>query len=142
MRRLAVTACLCLLLAGCSSSESPQAALQTKMNAITQAANDKNAAELRGAVDDFLQEVRRQSANADISLTKAQDLQTIATLLLTHTSQLEEVASPTPLPSPSESPSPSPSPSPAEASPTSAPSPIIEVSSSPAGGVLSPAASP
>jgi hypothetical protein len=118
------------------------------MNAITEAANAKDAAALRSAVSDFLQEVRQQSANADITLRKAQDLQTVATRLLAEASVLEVTepsptpsAPPSPSPSPSAEPSPAPSPSPTEAAPTPSPSPIIEVSMSPAGGLFSPAAS-
>ena len=153
MRRLAVAACLSLLLSACSSTDSPKAELQTRMNAITEAANAKDAAALRAAVNDFLQEVRAQSANADITLTKAQDLQTVATRLLRNAALLEEQeASPTPAASPTEAPSPSPEPSPSEKpspspepSPTEAPpppSPIVEISTSPAAGFFSPAASP
>ncbi|MDX6198859.1 MAG: hypothetical protein QOJ79_2010 [Actinomycetota bacterium] len=148
MRALVVMSCLCVVLAGCSSSGSPQAELQNRMNAITEAANAKDAAALRSAVSDFLQEVRQQSANADITLRKAQDLQTVATRLLAEASVLEVTepsptpsAPPSPSPSPSAEPSPAPSPSPTEAAPTPSPSPIIEVSMSPAGGLFSPAAS-
>jgi hypothetical protein len=151
VRRLVAVTCLAVLLAGCSSSRSPEAELQTRMNAITEAANAKDASALRGAINDFLQEVRRQSANADITLRKAQDLQTVATRLFREASVLEQDdASPTPEPSPSESPSPSPSPSPepspspspTQAPPTTAPSPIVEVSTSPASDLSTTAASP
>lgn len=154
MRRLAVLSCL-VLLAACSTSSSPQAELQTRMNAITEAANAKDAAALRSAVNDFLSEVRQQSANADITLRKAQDLQTVATRLLAEAAVLEQSdASPPPAPSPSRepsptpppspspepSPSPTPEPSPTQASPPAEPSPIIEISTSPAGDVASPVA--
>ena len=150
MRRLAVACCFALLITGCSPSSSPRAELQTKLNAIAEAANAKDAAGLRAAVSDFLQEVQRQSANADLTTTKAQDLKTVATRLLSEASVLEESSpepspseSPSPEPSPSESPSPEPSPSPSP-SPTQAPPsvvPSVEVSASPAGGLVSPAAS-
>jgi hypothetical protein len=138
------------MLAGCTSSDSPRAALQNKMNAVVEAANAKDSAALRSAVSDFLQEVQTQSASADITATKAEALKRVATRLLQNASALDPSPSPLPSPSPSESPSPSPSPSPppspspspspTESPPPPSPSPIIEVSASPAGGVLSPAA--
>jgi hypothetical protein len=149
MRRLAVTLCLSLLVAGCSGSGSAKADLQTKMNAVTQAANAKDAAALRSAASDFLTEVQQQSANADITTTKAQDLKTVATRLLAEAATLEQASpsprptaspSPSPTPSPSPSPEPSPSPSPEPSQPPSV-VPSVEVSASPAGGLLSPAAS-
>jgi tRNA threonylcarbamoyladenosine modification (KEOPS) complex Pcc1 subunit len=147
---LAVALALSLLLAGCTSSDSPRAALQNKMNAVVEAANAKDSAALRSAVSDFLQEVQVQSANADITATKAEALKRVATRLLQNASALDPSpspepspsASPSPSPSPSPAPSPSPSPSPTEAPPPPSPSPIIVVSASPAGGVLSPAAVP
>jgi hypothetical protein len=140
--------CASLLLTGCSSNDSPRADLQNKMNAVAEAANAKDANALRAAVSDFLQEVQRQSANADITTTKAEALKRVATRLLQNASKLDPSPSPSPSPSespspspsPSPQPSPSPSPSPTEAPPSPSPSPIIEVSASPAGGVLSPAA--
>ena len=119
------------------------------MNAVTEAANAKDSAALRAAVSDFLQEVQRQSANADITTTKAEALKRVATRLLQNAGALDEPSptpspsaspSPQPSPSPSPEPSPSPSPSPTEAPPPPSPSPIVEISTSPAGGVLSPAA--
>ena len=131
MRRLAVAVCVSLMLAGCSANGSPQADLQARMNAITEAANAKDAAGLRSAVDDFLREVRQQSANNDITLRKAQDLQKVATRLAQNASALEQTEQ-----------SPSPEPSPTAAPPSAEPSPIIEISTSPAARVFSPAASP
>lgn len=153
MKRLALAAGLCLALSGCSSPASPEAELQTKMNAITTAANNLDAAALRAAADDFLALVRRQSANADITTQQAQDLQTVAARLLRNASKLEEAEpsaspssepspspQPSPSPSPSPEPSPSPSPSPTEAPPSPDPLPSVQVSASPAGGLVSPAA--
>lgn len=122
------------------------------MNAITTAANNLNAAELRTAVDDFLVTVRRQSANADITTTRAQELQTVAMQLLQNAAKLEQPSptpspsssptpspspqpSPTPVPSPTPSPRPSPTPSP----PSPAPVPSVVITTSPGGGLVSPA---
>jgi tRNA threonylcarbamoyladenosine modification (KEOPS) complex Pcc1 subunit len=131
-----------VLLAACSSSGSPKADLQTRMNAVVDAANAKDAAQLRGAVEDFLREVTAQSQNGDITSTKAQDLRTVASRLLTHAALLDEATpsaapsseppSPSPSPSPSPLPSPSPSPSPTQAPPSPSPVASIEVSTSPA----------
>jgi tRNA threonylcarbamoyladenosine modification (KEOPS) complex Pcc1 subunit len=119
MRRLLAAATAAVVLTACSSSGSPQADLQTRMNAVVNAANAKDAAQLRGAVEDFLREVTSQSQNGDITSTKAQDLRIVADRLLTHASLLDQ-PSPTPAPS---SAAPSPSPSPTSAAPSPSPTP-------------------
>jgi hypothetical protein len=143
MRRLVAASAVCLVLAGCSAS-SPKADLQTKMNAITDAANAGDAAGLRTAVGLFQQEVASQSQNADITSTQAQALRALTELVLADAALLEATSpSPTPssaAPSPSPSPTPPPSPSPAPSpspEPTKAPSPdpvpSVQVTTSPAG---------
>lgn len=77
MRRVLAAAAVCVVLAGCSSS-SPKADLQTKMNAITSAANSGDAAGVRRAVGLFEQEVASQSQNADLTSTQAQTLREMA----------------------------------------------------------------
>ena len=120
MRRLLAGVLVCVSLAGCSSGGSPKADLQTRMNAVVDAANAKDANRLRGAVEDFLREVTTQSQNGDITSTKAQDLRTVATRLLGHASLLDQTAAPSPAAS-SAAPSPSPTPGPPSPSPTEAP---------------------
>lgn len=148
MRRFAALAVGLVLVAGCSSSGSPAADLQTKINAVADAANAKDAAKLRTAAGELLQEVQSQSANGDITTTKAQDLKTVATRLLAEASVFDAASpvpspsqadSPSPEPSPSRSPrpsrSPSPSPEPTEAPSSAPPSdqpPPIVITSSPA----------
>ena len=124
MKRLARAVALLVGLAGCSAS-SPEARLQSKMNEIASAANAQNSAALRNAVQDFLQEVQAQSANADITSTKADNLRNVANQLLRDAGTLDQAS---PSPTPAESPSPSP--------------PTVEVSVSPAALKTSPAASP
>lgn len=141
MRRLAAAVVLCTALAACSSGSSPKADLQTRMNAVIDAGNSKDAAALRTAVGEFLQEVQQQSANGDITVTKAQDLRTVATRILGEASSLETTApppsppqqsSPTPSPSPTrERPSPTPSPTPVESPSSPDVAPSIGLSSSP-----------
>ncbi|GAC1443026.1 MAG: hypothetical protein NVSMB55_15410 [Mycobacteriales bacterium] len=131
-----------VLLAGCSSSGSPAADLQIRMNAVVDAANAKDAAALRTTVGELLQVVEQQSANGDITATKAQDLRTVGTRLLAEASVFEAVspapspspvvtAAPAPSPSPRPRYSPAPSPSPTEA-PTPSGLPSIGFGSSPA----------
>lgn len=146
MRRLAAALVLCAALAACSSSSSPEAVLQTKLNAVIDAGNNKDAATLRTAVGQFLLEVQKQSANGDITTTKAQDFKTVATRILNEASLLSGTPSPAASPSAQEeSPSPEPSPSPEKPSPSPSPSPVEE-SPSPEPvasiGIGSPAASP
>jgi hypothetical protein len=130
VRRLVAAVLLCAL-AACSSSGSAAADLQTKMNAVTDAANAKDAAQLRIAVSEFLQEVSAQSQNGDIPSTKAQDLRTVAARVLADASLLEDTtptaapSTPTPEASPTPSPTPKPTPTP---EPTQAPpSPTVTV---------------
>lgn len=150
MRRVAAAAVLAVVLAACSSSGSPAAELQTKMNAIATAANNRDATQVKAAVEDFLLEVSLQSRNGDITSTKADNLRTVAERVLQEADRLEssptpqatsEAPSPPPSPSPSPSPSPRPSPSPSP-SPTDnvQPStvPPIDGSSAPALGQPSP----
>ncbi len=126
MRRLAAAGVLCIALASCSSGGSPPANLQTKMNAVTDAANAKDPAALRTAVGLFLQEVSAQSQNGDITSTKAQDLRVVAERVLADAALFEQpvaVPSPSSEPSPSPLPSPQPSPSPPAVSPSPEPPP-------------------
>jgi outer membrane murein-binding lipoprotein Lpp len=146
VRRLGAAVALVLLLAGCSAS-SPKADLQSKMNAITDAANASDPAGLRAAVGQFEQEVTSQGQNADITSTQAQRLRALAELVMGDAALLEASPSPAPssaAPSPSASPSPSPSPSPTpppspSPEPTQPPSPdavpSVQVTTSP-GGLL------
>lgn len=145
MRRLAAAGLLVLALTSCAPTGSPKAELQTRMNAITEAANAKDAAALRTAVDAFLKEVAAQSQNADITSTRAQELRTVAEQVLRDAALLvdapspepsiEDSPSPEPSPTPKRSkspkPEPSPEPSPTEASPSPDPSPIVGISTSP-----------
>lgn len=133
MRRLAATLALCAALAACSAGSSPKADLQTKLNAVIDAANAKDAPGLRTAVGEFLQEVQQQSANGDITSTKAQDLRTVADRVLADASLLESQSpapapssarpSPTFVPSPTYSPPPPPTPTPQPTQPP--PSPVV-----------------
>lgn len=127
-----------VLAAGCSSSGSPAADLQTKINAVADAANAKDAAKLRTAAGELLQEVQSQSANGDITTTRAQDLKTVASRLLAEASVFD-AASPAPSPSQVESPSaePSPSPSPSRSPrPSRSPSPSPEPTKAPSPDVI------
>jgi hypothetical protein len=140
VRRFLAAAAVCVVLAGCSSS-SPKADLQTKMNAITNAANSGDAAGLRTAVGLFEQEVASQSQNADLTSTQAQTLRVLADRVLADASVLDQTSpspapsSAAPSPSPTEAPSPTPPPSPSPEptrSPSPDPVPTVVVSTSPA----------
>lgn len=148
MRRLLAALTLCSALAACSSSSSPAADLQSKMNDVVTAANNKDAAALRTAVGVFVEEVNVQSQSGDITTTKAQDLKTVADRVLADASLLEAASpapSPTSEPSPTQAPSPPPSPSPryspppqpspsaAPPSPVVVPSVVVTSNPSPAG---------
>jgi hypothetical protein len=143
VRRLAAALVLAVAVAGCSSSGSPAADLQTRMNAVTSAANSKDAARLRIAVSDFLQEVATQSQNGDITATRAQQLRDTAALVLQDASLLEQApptsappvtSQPTPVstPQPTYSPKPKPSPTPEPTQAPPSPSPIIQITTAPA----------
>ena len=121
MKRVAAGLVFAALLTSCSSS-SPAADLQSSLNAVIDAANAKDAAGLRAAAGRFEQEVAAQSANGDITATRAQDLRTVAERVLQDADQLEpsptpsapppSSAPPPPPPTPTPTPSPTPSPSP------------------------------
>lgn len=135
MRRLAAALLLSGSLVACSSSGSPAADLQTKLNAIIEAANAKDPAAVRTAVGRFQQEVAAQSANGDLTATRAQELRTVAERIANNADDLNpapapapssEAPSPTPPPSPSASPSPEPTqapPSPIVVPPITSPAP-------------------
>ena len=128
MRRLAVVLPIgALLLTGCSAE--PRAQLRGDVEAITLAANDRDADAVREEVEDLLSTLRAQVANNEIDRAKAERLRAIALRIAESAGVLEPEPSPSPVPSPTaeESPSPSPSPSP-EPSPTEEPSPSPEPS--------------
>jgi hypothetical protein len=130
VRRLTAVVLLCVALSGCSSSGSPAADLQTKLNAVITAGNSKDAAALRTAVDAFLQEVAAQSQNGDITATKADALRTVADRVLVEAGQLEPSASPLPSSAPPPPPSTAPAVTPTATptptpTPTPPPSPIV-----------------
>ena len=114
MRRLAVAAALCLVLAACSAEGSPQAELQTRLNDLVSAANAGDAAAVRTAGGRLLEEIQKQSANADIPSTKAQRMRELTTRVMSNAGLLEPADEPSPSPTRSE-PSPEPSPSPTQA---------------------------
>ncbi len=70
-----------LALAGCASS-SPKARLRERLDAVTTAANDRDAAGLRTAVGDFLAAVDQQSKAGDIASTEADRLRARANRVL------------------------------------------------------------
>lgn len=127
MKRVATGLVLAALLTSCSSG-SPAADLQSSLNAVIDAANAKDPAGLRAAAGRFEQEVAAQSANGDITATRAQDLRTVAERVLQDANLLEPAPSPPPSsapPAPSPSPSPTPTPTPPPSSAPPSPSPII-----------------
>lgn len=97
---------LAVLLAGCASS--PRNDLLDVVADVTDAANDRDAADLRGALANLRAEIDSQVRDNTLSTDES-------TRLLTIVQQLEADAA---LVEPEESPSPSPSPSPSSASPT------------------------
>ena len=114
---MAVVACLALT--SCAQA-SPEAELQKKANDVVEAANAGDAAALRTAAGHMLEEVQQQSADADITSTKAQALRATLASILTKAALLDEQPSPSPS---AESPSPAPSPSAESPSPSPSPSP-------------------
>jgi hypothetical protein len=115
---------LAVLLAGCSSS--PRNDLLDAVADVTNAANDRDAAELRGALANLRAEIDSQVRDNTLSTDESTRLLTLVQQLEADAALVEQPdASPSPTPSassasPSPSPSPTPSPSP---SPTRSPSP-------------------
>ena len=163
MRPALVALVAAALLSGCASS--PKADLNTALADVTNTANAKDAAGLRGALDRLGAVVNRQSA-ADLPLDKAQRIRALVEKLRVDAALLDAPPTPTPTPtptrtptrtaSPSASPSETPTPSPTQsrtpsptptptapptASPTPTATPTPTVSPAAAGDVVSPSGS-
>lgn len=127
MKRLWLLPVAALVLTGCSAE--PQAQVRADVEAITLAANDRDADAVREEIEDLLATLRAQVANNEIARAEADRIRAIVARIRESAALLEpeESPSPSPSPSPEESPSESPSPSP-EPSPTEEPSPSPEPS--------------
>ena len=112
-----------LVLTGCSAE--PRAELRSDVEAITLAANDRDADALREEVEDLLSTIRSQIGSGELDRAEGERLRVIALRIADQAGLLEPEPSPEPSPSPTEE-SPSPSPSPTEESPSPEPSPTEE----------------
>ena len=112
-----------LVLTGCSAE--PRAELRSDVEAITLAANDRDADAVREEVEDLLSTIRSQIGSGELDRAEGERLRAIALRIAEQAVVLEPEPSPSPSPSPTEE-SPSPSPSPTEESPSPEPSPTEE----------------
>ena len=119
-----------LVLTGCSGE--PRAQLRGDVEAITLAANDRDADAVREEVEDLLSTIRSQIASGELDRAEGERLRTIALRIAEGAALLEPEQAPSPSPSPEETeeePTPSPSPEPSEEdspSPEPSPSPTPE----------------
>ena len=89
VRRLAPAVLLgALLLAGCGSS-SPADELRSKVAAVTDAANAKNAGGLRGAVEDLLSTAKGQHDAGKLDLARYRQIQLYAARVKTDAALLD-----------------------------------------------------
>lgn len=114
-----------LVLTGCSGE--PRSQLRGDVEAITLAANDRDADAVRQEVEDLLSTIRSQIASGDLDRAEGERLRAIALRIAEGAALLDPEPSPSPEPTPSEEEEPSPSPEPTpEESPTPEPEPSPE----------------
>jgi outer membrane murein-binding lipoprotein Lpp len=118
--RLAAAVLGGLLLAGCSAD--PAGELRKEVRDLTEAANDRDAEQVRDEVDDLLAEIEDAVRSGELTSAEGARLAQLATAVRDAAVQLEPAEEPTPSPT-TASPTPSPTPSPTRSpTPTRTPS--------------------
>ena len=107
MRPLWLVPVLALTLTACSGE--PRDELRGDVEAVTLAANDRDAAGLRSAVTELRSTIRAQVASGELERGEGERLNAIAVRLLENADLLDE-AEPSPAPEPTVEPSPEPEP--------------------------------
>ncbi|HVE75011.1 MAG TPA: hypothetical protein VNA30_08025 [Mycobacteriales bacterium] len=90
MRGRLVATCIALAISTSGCATNPEAELQAQLNAVTEAANRRDAEGLRSAVDAFLDTVRDQGRSGELTSAEVSRLQALAAAVRTDANLIDQ----------------------------------------------------